>query len=622
MNPKITIPACLFLLSFVFGLLSFAISSSSVERAKECFEAYIKVLQQRSEEEARYFWNKEEIERYKMYDWQWGYLTFRRFDPRHLNYRIINAEEKNGCVILQVEWYYGERKAGRLQKDVRYFLEEDGKMVGANSIFIHTKDWVQKKSRHFVYHHKNKQDEPTVALLDEMDQFYEKTIDLLQIDCQDKIYYYKCDSPEEVGQLFEMEASLARSQMISGVVASTQRFVPHEVVHIISYRILPQNEEKIPPEHLNEGLAYYLGGASFFSPELLLSWAKKKVEVDQNVWLDTLIRDPWIYGTNEGAGLASSLIKFLIDTEGVPKFKRLFTAGETYDEQKEALKEIYVKNMDQLQTEWKEFVLALHLPEVKIAERLHGEEVFHILDPTGDDKGDGDYNYPQNKNASHGIFDLSGFKISLDDELVYFQLQFSHLSYAEISSDEAFNGTFVALAIDSDDEENSGNTRLFFDNGNFEFSKKDGYEFAIEVSNAGILVYDQNWIWQALFLKALSPQSHIRRNEFSFAIPQTIIGTPDSSWKFQVLIGGQKGGYKNTANGVGRFMEVVQQSTKNQGGGGTNTDFNPDVYDILTPRETDQVTILNSYDVVKKRKSIIPMINLKQRQSQHLIHTH
>jgi len=522
-------------------------------------------------------------------------------------------------VLLEVEWYYPEGKAGRLQKDVRYFIEEDGKMVGANPILIHTINWLQKKSRHFDYHYKSEKDEPTDPLLGRMDQFYEKTVERLQVDYQDKIDYYKCDSSAEVGQLFEMEASLARSQMINGVVASTQRFVPHEIVHIISYRILPQGEGRLLPGYLNEGLAYYLGGASFFSPELLLSWAKKKLEIDEDIWLDTLIRDPWIYGNNDGSGLVSSFVKFLIDTEGIPKFKQLFTAGETYDEQREALKKIYGKSSGQLQEEWKEFVLTLHPPEIKIIDRMHGKEVFHVLDPSGDDKGDGDYIYPRNEKALPGIFDLTGFKISLDDQMVYFQLQFANLNHSQISPDEAFNGTFAAVAIDCDDKENSGNTQLIFGNGNFEFSKKDGYEFVIEVSNAGILVYDQNWVWHLLFLKAFSQQSHIKGNEFSFGIPRKIIEIPDSShmdpadWKLQVLTGGQKGGYKNTAYGVGRFIKIGELSTQDQGGGGTNTNFNPDVYDILTPKGTDQVQILSSYDLAKKRKAVIPMINLKQR---------
>ncbi len=588
-------------------------SASDMERAKQSFEAYISALQHGSEEEAKSFWNKDETKRYEKYDWQWAYLTFRRLDPLLLNHRIVNAVEGEDYVILEVEWYYRKGEDEYLQKDLRYFIEEDGRMVGANPILIQARDWLKRESEHFIYHYQDKQDEPTDELLEQMDLFYENITGLLQVNHRGKIDYYRCTSAEEVGLLFNAEPSLARSQTVNRVVASVHRFVPHEIVHIISYAILPQNEEKIPPEYLSEGLAYYLGGASFFSPELLLSWAKRKVEADKDVRLDSIIRDPWLYGNNESAGLVGSFAKILIETEGIAKFKQVFAAGETLDEQRGALEKIYGESLDRLQEEWKEFVQALHLSEVKIADPIHAQKVFHIVDSLGDDNGDGDYVYPENKNILPGSFDLISFEVSLDEELVYFQLEFANLSQTRISSDEGLNGTFAAIVIDSDDKENSGSTTLFLDNGNFEFSKKDGYEFAIEVSNAGVLLYDQNQVWKLLFLKATSPESHIKGNEISFAIPRRIIGTPDSTWKFQVLTGGQRGGYQNTAYGVGKFMQVGEQSAQEQGGGGTNTDYNPDVYDILTPKGGDQKRFLGSYDVENRHKAVIPMIGVNQR---------
>jgi carbohydrate-binding DOMON domain-containing protein len=196
---------------------------------------------------------------------------------------------------------------------------------------------------------------------------------------------------------------------------------------------------------------------------------------------------------------------------------------------------------------------------VTIAGRMHGNEIFHVLDPRGDDKGDGNYVYPESQRAIPGIFDLIDFRINSDDDLIYFQLQFANLNPAEIFSDEGFNGTFAAIVIDCGGKAEGENTRLFFDNGNIEFSQVDAYEFVIEVSNAGILVYDQDWIWHLLFLKASSKQDHVRGNEITFAIPSRIIGTPGPTWKVQVLTGGQTGGYKNTAYGVGKFAKVGEE---------------------------------------------------------------
>jgi hypothetical protein len=604
---------CLFLLSFLMASQLTVEYLSATERAEERFGSYIKALQEGKEEEAKEFWNEEERRKYRAYDWQWEYLTYRMLDPRHLNYKIVSSEEKKGYVVLEVEWYYRDGKAGPLQTDIRYFVKEDGKMVGANPIFVHTRDWHQKKSKHFVYRYKNKQDKPSRSLIGKMDRFYEKTVDLLGVDFQDRIEYLKCDSPEEVGLLFGLEPSLARSQIFNAVAASVREFVPHEIVHIISYQLLPREEKGIPPEYLNEGLSYWLGGASFFSSELLLSWAKIKMEQEENLSLDSLIHDPWIYGKNEGAALVTSFVSFLMENFGAGKFKQLFAAGESYDKQREALRNIYGKSIDQLQEEWKGFIRALDLPEVRIEGPVATKKSFYIEDPLGDDKGDGDYSYPQNQKADSGIFDLTGFEVSYDNEMAYFKLQFADLISTEISSGEGFNGMLAVIAIDQDNKKGSGNTRLFLDGGNVEFPKRDAYEFVMEVCNAGVLVYDQDWMWRLLFLRPFSQTSHIKDNQIFFAVPQKIIGTPEPDWKYQVLIGGQKGGFMNGAYRAGRFMRVDQLSGSDQGGGGTDTDFNPDVYDILTEREADQEKILGNYDVGGKGKAVVPLVKLNLR---------
>ncbi len=585
-------------------------ATGKVERAQEAFRDYARALLHGSLEEASRFWNRKEVETYAVYDWQWGYLALRQPDHRQLNYRITEAEDRGGYVSLRVEWYYGEGRAGPIQTDERYFVKADGRMVGANPIFVHTEGWLDKESEHFVYHYKSEEEEPDHVLLDCMDRFYERTVKALRVDYQDKVDYYKCDSVAEVGQLFGLEGSLARSYVPNGVVASVSKSAPHEIVHVISYRMLPQEGLRIQPEYLDEGLAYYLGGASFFSPDLLLFWAKQELERKPDIALDSLVRNPWRYGANEGAGLTASFAKFLIDTRGILRLKGLFAAGHSAAEQREALRAVFRKSLSEVRQEWETFVLGMSLPEVRIDEPINCTRICYVKDQEGDDTGDGDYTYPKNQKALPGIFDLTGLKLSLDDEMVYFKLEFADLNREEVSSDEAFNGTFAAIAIDSDGRKNSGSTELQFENGQVRFHETDAYEFVIEVSNAGVLLYDQNWVWQAMFLRAFSLQSHIRENEIYFALPRSLIGTPDSTWKIQVLSGGQKGGHKKKAYGVGRFAGVGLLPSADQGGGGTDTEFNPDVYDMLTAEGMNQIEILRSYDAARKTKATIPMIRL------------
>jgi hypothetical protein len=602
----------LIIFALLIGGNCLAGSSSNIERAKTGLDAYVKALQRGSVQEAKQYWNREEIKKYEIFDWQWDYLTFQGWNPSYLYYKITSAEEKNDYTILQVEWFYREGKSGTVQRDTRYFIEEDGAMVGANPVFIYSRGWLQKRSKHFVYHFKNKGDKPAFGLLERMDRFYEKTAGVLQVEYRDKIDYYKCSTADEVGSLFSMTPSLARSQVVNGVVASVQNFVPHEIVHVISYRMLPPDENRIPPVMLDEGLSYYLGGTSYFSTNLLLNWASEKLQADVEIRLDTLWANPWAYGGNESAGLEASFVKFLIETEGIGKFKELYADGDTREEPNQVLTKVYGIDFQQLQRDWKKYTATMKLPEVRTNDSKDATELFHVSDPVGDDKGNGYYTYPLNPRAKPGIFDLTDVQISLDSGWVYFHLQFSDLSHSEITSDTSFNGTFAAITMDTDHRKNSGNIQLFFGNGNFELSETDAYEFAIEVSNAGVLVYDQNWVWQLLFLKADSQSNHISGNAFSFAIPQEIIGRPDSSWRIQVLTGGETGGYRSTAMGVGSFIKVGQTSTPDQGGGCVESHLNPDIYDILTSQGKDQMRILGSYSEAKKKKAIIPMIRLNQ----------
>jgi hypothetical protein len=586
-------------------------SSNRIEEAKACFENYLNALRTGGQDKAKEYWNQKEKERYEIYDWRLRDMIFKKINLQGLAYQIRKAEEKEDHVVMHVDWHDSADSSHAVQKDVRYFVREDGRMVGANPVFALTRDWLTSESKHFVYHFKAKKDQPDQRLLDRMDDFYEKTEDFLEVDYQEQIDYYRCDSAEEVGDLFGLEKSLARSEVINGVVASMQDFVPHEIVHVISYSILSQDEKKLPPDYLSEGLAYLLGGATFFAPDLMLSWANRRIAEDEKVSLNTLIHDPFNYGTNDGAGLISSLVKFLIETYGFSEFKQLYGLGRTPREQRRNLEKVYQRSIEELDAEWKGFVSSLSLPEIKVGLNLEGEEIFHMSDPVGDDKGDGSYVCPENEKALPGMFDLIGFRMSKDYEFVYFELEFSALTHADTKSDQGFNGTLAAIVTDADNVEKSGNTRLFFDNGNFLLSEKDAYEFLIEISNAGVLVYDQDWVWQLLFLKALSEESHIQDNKFAFAIPQAIIGSPDSNWKIQVVTGGQWGGYKNTAYGVGSLMRAEKKEEKYERGGTTADAFNPNVYDILAPEGWDQMRILGNYSQDERKKVVIPLVPLK-----------
>ena len=344
-------------------------SSQRIEEVKACFDNYMKALKSGNAEKAKEYWNRKEKEKYKIYDWQLRDMILRKINLQRVDYKIRKIEESEGSrfagkdeyIIMYVDWYYPEDSLS-VQKDIRYFIWEDGKMVGANPIFVFTKDWLKKESKHFVYHFKTDKDKPDQKLLDKMDDFYEKTVSFLDVAYQGKIDYFRCDSIGEVGMLLNMEdrRSYSRCDIINAVVASTQDFVPHEVVHVISFKILPPEEKRLPEVYLNEGLAYYLGGSTFFSSDTLLSWAKTKILKDPKISLDTLILRPEKYDGNTLGALECSWVKFLIESYGLDKFKQLYSLGKTYDQRMETLEDIYGETTKQLEKKWKDFVLSWH----------------------------------------------------------------------------------------------------------------------------------------------------------------------------------------------------------------------------------------------------------------------
>jgi hypothetical protein len=348
----------IFMMILLLGLYSLARSSEKTGEAKACFENYVKALKEGDEEKAKEYWNRKEKQRYEMYDWRVKDMAFKKINLQRLDYKIKKVGERDEYVVLQVDWYYPGDSLS-VQKDIRYFIWEDGKMVGANPIFILTRDWLKKESKHFVYHFKTDKHKPDQKLLEKMDSFYEKIVNFLEVDYQDRVDYFRCDSAVEVGRLFNLERSLARCDMINGVVAGIQDFVPHEVVHVISFKIMSFEEERLPEIYLNEGLAYYLGGSTFFSSDTLFSWAKTKILKDPKVSLDSLVLRTEKYEGNEGAALMSSLVKFLIENYGLDKFKKLYSLGKRYDQRMKTLEDIYGETTKQLEKKWKKFVLSL-----------------------------------------------------------------------------------------------------------------------------------------------------------------------------------------------------------------------------------------------------------------------
>lgn len=205
--------------------------------------------------------------------------------------------------------------------------------------------------------------------------------------------------------------------------------------------------------------------------------------------------------------------------------------------------------------------------------------LFEIDDPIGDDKGNGNYTYPLNPNFHKGILDIVNFKVTYDDDNVYFKLRFNKLVDPGWHPEYGFQLTYAAIAIDQDGITNSGRREVGM-NSNFIFDSDLAFEKIIYVGG-GLRVVNSDGKNLAQYIPVdndvLNPLGDISTGTIEFALPQKYIGIPAEKWRFTVLIGGQD---DHGGAGMGNFRSVDAKAGEWSGGGKTNPKL-PNVYDVL-----------------------------------------
>ncbi|MDP2209924.1 MAG: amylo-alpha-1,6-glucosidase [Bacteroidota bacterium] len=202
-----------------------------------------------------------------------------------------------------------------------------------------------------------------------------------------------------------------------------------------------------------------------------------------------------------------------------------------------------------------------------------------IEDAVGDDKGNGNYTYPLNPNFHKGILDIINFKVSYDDENIYFKLRFKKLVDPGWHPEYGFQLTYAAIAIDQDGITNSGKREVGM-NSNFILESDLAFEKIIYVGG-GLRVDDSDGKILAQYIPVdndvLNPLGDISTGIIEFSIPHKYIGIPNEKWRFTVLIGGQD---DHGGAGMGDFRGVEGKAGEWSGGGKTDPKL-PNVYDVL-----------------------------------------
>lgn len=226
-----------------------------------------------------------------------------------------------------------------------------------------------------------------------------------------------------------------------------------------------------------------------------------------------------------------------------------------------------------------------------------GQDILSFIDQGDDDKGDGDYIYPENPAFAEALFDLTGFHLTFDRDNMYFLLKFGEVTN-DWKNAAGFSHQKVVILIDQDRIVNSGSVRSY---PNVNIDPANAWEYQIIIAPTG---------WSSINAKVISRdgssvpiinRGNVDQNVIEAAVPIYFIGEPSNkTWRFMVLVGSHDGNGPN--NG---FRDVTYSGGEWWFGGGTDTDYDPLVLDLAFTGGSEQNRQLNSYSAEAGRYATI-----------------
>ena len=238
-----------------------------------------------------------------------------------------------------------------------------------------------------------------------------------------------------------------------------------------------------------------------------------------------------------------------------------------------------------------------------------GERVlFQAEDPSADDTGDGDYVYPTHESFGQGgQADILSCTISRDEGHFLVELHFRDLVDPWHVGNRL---TFVAIAVDT---ATGGDEQLWHNAGAYLECPSE-----LQIFMAGDTCEIMDAQGNKMTTGAICDADN-EKNIMHFSVPLADIGEPTRAWKYTIAAGLQD---DYGAGGLGNFRVVEAQAEEWKGGGGVqDLDINPNIYDLILPREPQKVMglfkrktktqaeILGSYDLDKAKYVLLPPAN-------------
>lgn len=216
--------------------------------------------------------------------------------------------------------------------------------------------WLEYDSDHYLFHyHPGSTAQKEIEyIVDFQEQCFKYITHVLKVHLEEKINYYLCETPEEVGIHYgDYEACSGFTRMPNEIYVVYNRKKKmigfHEDTHLISNQINPHNSTAI-----REGLAMYFEKkwCSVHNFEWMIYW----LECDQYVSLQRFIKDDFFfdYPVYLTYPVVGAFTQYLIMTYGIESYLRFYASGESTLSKR--FKDVYNRSLKVLETEFLDYV--------------------------------------------------------------------------------------------------------------------------------------------------------------------------------------------------------------------------------------------------------------------------
>jgi hypothetical protein len=212
-----------------------------------------------------------------------------------------------------------------------------------------------------------------------------------------------------------------------------------------------------------------------------------------------------------------------------------------------------------------------------------------LTDPAGDDYGPGDYVYPYDAVFTPGSFDITRFSAFDQGSDIKFEIEVEGELADPWGSGAGFSLQSIDIYIDKDGVEGSGATWAL-ERRNVSFSASSAWEYMIWCQ-APFQGFDTHVIDQygSTYYSGISVDADQADDVITITVPRAILGTPDTGWRYVVLMLSQNGYEPGRVRPVRKFADSWAL------GGGDDGQSDANVIDMAAESGVSQEALLANY---------------------------